>query len=886
MIILSSSRYSINLCIIFSIRIIAAELSSQVSLAVSIMIHLLGLCLFYISNDSKSENSLELPPLLSDIYSKTNQLNDLFFTSLGSLFNVRFSDQLPILSLICLQKFAEVFPSSLLYGFGSYVDDFCDILFKRLQSPSEKTELRVFCVDFLTNCLQYQVGFLEKLQSKTDTDDSFNVMKIITGIIKCENDMQPNLLLACLRFMSSLWKFDYEFWIKELLTDADFWPAIMAPLTCGENNCFLAICKEIFDILALELHKMLREKSKCENNFYDILSENWKNCDRSRLFFKKFEDLFQSSLEMKEKCENLKSWTNFLAMALSYDNATNKKTFDECSSFTILELAIAAQMKLIDSVSYNEFVKLGPALNETILTFTIYCHKEFEQSKFWPKIFQLHASFLAYLSDIDIANHSKALFLLPLSTTLTMLSSDDRKFLAEFVLSSLESVARMSKKFFKSDGLLNDGKITDTRKILSIIADIISSCLKQSLFNSWQPILRRYNVLLNAVEFFKYCCCSKQLSLEIAMSICNLFYYAILNADDLDFIKSSNFCEFVCSHLPTYIFDQLKYEHCRTIFSILMDFHSILVNKDARLCENAITFIRSWEEHFSKVAVESLCTISVENLGCLRHICDFFYSLAKSDSLSLLHNHEIVNLIKDYSSSFILRILCSISNPSTSNTKILSAAGKDELPVRTVVAQKSCEILLLCLQTLIRFNPSANAIITQDLLDYEACKCTCQPCFSTNIIFSEDSQLTFGHLLVCIQLCITSLRKTDLRSSSPSAGRSCTTSNPLALMQSDRCLTFSLLESAVYFYLVEGLLTINGLENTQINADLFKRELSSELILLLSKCCRSTSPSLRAKSPGSGSAGSHSPAVTAAFHGFNMEFLFNARDLADSLLKS
>uniref|UniRef100_A0A915HW45 Nucleoporin Nup188 N-terminal domain-containing protein n=1 Tax=Romanomermis culicivorax TaxID=13658 RepID=A0A915HW45_ROMCU len=326
---------------------IAIELGSQVSLAVSIMAHLLEISLFYMPDDSKSENSLKLPPLLSEILCKESQCSDLLFPSLGSLFNVRFSDQLPILGLICLKKFAEVFPSSILYGFGSHIDDFCDIFFKRLQSPSEKTELR----------------------------------------------------------------------------------------------------------------------------------------------------------------------------------------------------------------------------------------------------------------------------------------------------------------------------------ILSIIMDIISSCLKQALFHSWQPVLKRYNVLLNAVEFFKHCCFSGQLSLDIAMSVCNLFHYAISNADDVDFIKSSNFCQFVNSRLPSYIFDKLDDKHCRTIFNILLDFHSTLVNKGAKLHENASTFLCSWEEYFSK-----------------------------------------------------------------------------------------------------------------DSLDYEACKCVCQPCFSTNVTLSEDNRLTFGHLLVCIQLCITSLRKTDHRSSSPSIGRSCM-ANPLSFLQ-------------------------------------------------------------------------------------------------------
>lgn len=250
-------------------------------------------------------------------------------------------------------------------AFGETVEGFCDVFLNRLESPFENWQLKLSCVNFFTVCIEKQAGLAEKLTcsgqssvgSATSTTDVNECgLKLIFDLLR-QSNAQPELFVACIRLFSALWRCKWTESTKILKKLKDFWRIITSPLTASEEDFYLKICSEVFELLLLDLWSYRGPSSgtevvvdEQERNSMKVVEKLLKS-DRIELIFVKLKEFFESNCETEKKLSVFKSWSNFINVAL----IRGQDLFDETVTFDLIHRCSTLQFYLVGSIFFFKF---------------------------------------------------------------------------------------------------------------------------------------------------------------------------------------------------------------------------------------------------------------------------------------------------------------------------------------------------------------------------------------------------------------------------------------------------------------------------------------------------------------------------------------------------
>ncbi|KAG1653314.1 Nucleoporin NUP188 [Nymphon striatum] len=156
----------------------------------------------------------------------------------------RYDPRLTTLAVHLLKRFAKEIPISLLACLANDAEAVRDMFLVRLQSVTEDIRLKIAILEFLSVCIHHQPGLFEMFVNPSSLSGK-------KGASSC----RPELYLAAVNFIHSLWSGQKYLAILALKKNKEFWDHLCCPLF-KENNEITEkidnVLPHVLKILALE----------------------------------------------------------------------------------------------------------------------------------------------------------------------------------------------------------------------------------------------------------------------------------------------------------------------------------------------------------------------------------------------------------------------------------------------------------------------------------------------------------------------------------------------------------------------------------------------------------------------------------------------------------
>ncbi|KAG1653315.1 Nucleoporin NUP188 [Nymphon striatum] len=200
----------------------------------------------------------------------------------------RYDPRLTTLAVHLLKRFAKEIPISLLACLANDAEAVRDMFLVRLQSVTEDIRLKIAILEFLSVCIHHQPGLFEMfvnpsslsgkkvLDSKEHLSCLQSVLDILELKIKGASSCRPELYLAAVNFIHSLWSGQKYLAILALKKNKEFWDHLCCPLF-KENNEITEkidnVLPHVLKILALEFLYYSNDKNKFDSELLSIVKK-------------------------------------------------------------------------------------------------------------------------------------------------------------------------------------------------------------------------------------------------------------------------------------------------------------------------------------------------------------------------------------------------------------------------------------------------------------------------------------------------------------------------------------------------------------------------------------------------------------------------------------
>ncbi|XP_023221238.1 nucleoporin NUP188 homolog [Centruroides sculpturatus] len=870
---------------------VSGGVGQELIILVHYSLSVLNTLLFMKYKYAENENELTgISPLEHVLFSQTHHYTKPHVALIVAYYAFQhYSPCLATLAVQLLKRFAKEFPMSLLACLGTEAEAICDHYLLRLSSATEDIRLKIAIIEFLTVCISHQPGLIERfinIPVTTDkSDKERNLNSCLHSVLEILKDKQEKLVYvpedlhcAAVEFFHALWTRHQLLAEDKLKKNDNFWTFLCNPLFHEHKHPRLIAY--IIRTLALEVYNTYTfADSKLDGNVKGVLEKLVKS---SLIKLSKFVhqclnpqlapetnhsinilDISFLSESTPDRYILLKCWKDFLLVATKFFQGDLK--ISENNKISIMEdILESLKFELLDTTNTKSLVLLAELY---LLLLQKWNCETFPTRKKWLGFLTELIHNVAMNTDL-LHPHIQLTIVCIANTSLKKMTkdSDNNELLNEFIPSWVTSVCIMLKhSTIYAEKEIIKGEMSQYMQLctatICLLKDLneycqfSSNCLRN--MQNYAILNTLGGILLLALEVHK--------GIGIIQTVLIFFLSLASNNKAAESICASGMMQELCLLITnTYTTDQDSALNVSQSISKVnlnwVDIYNLVIRLITELLQ---TLKHSFLQHalnFIGVHVERLY-FSLQYVRQAPHspmleetltTCKAIYQMSFYQQIWQLHHPISLNLLLKGISESCHVTVAYLNRPSLlmyllEHSKVPSSKEQNMLNIADVrrykrlssmeeveklspqfvqVQTRLLKLLAINLSIMHNISPSLYQVIFDHDLDFGKWTILLPINFSIPSI-DQESQMNFGTVMNCINICLRSLTKNDPSSSSPSP--SADQIHFEKTSQEERRLLLYILEISLSLLLSQAVLCLVHPNISIHDKQYIRRELGAEL---------------------------------------------------------